>query len=114
MSCGRSWMTGDKIKRDEVVAHHILHDKNAPHHTLYGGFYDTYRNFAAVKGQGENKKAEGSRKWQIEADLIDAWVKLLNGEAPSHWDLQNQIDFLRERRSKVYITDYARKLPRIV
>ena len=113
MSCGRSWMTGEEISRDEVLAHHISHDKRTGK-TLYGGFYETMRNFAAVKGPYENKIAEGHRKWQIEAELIEAWVRLLNGEAPSHWPSNYRRDFLKDRKSKVYITDYARKLPKLI
>ena len=116
MSCGRSWLTGNPIDRDDVLVHHILHDKTpSPNYgkTLYGGFYDTIRNLAAIEGKSENQIVEGQRKWNIEALLIQTWVSLLNGKPPSHWSKNNQQAFVKQRRSKVYITNYARKIPNV-
>ena len=109
---GRSWKTGKEISYDEALVHHIRHGSNGK--TLYGGVYDTLKNFACLKGDKENRDVEGAKRQQWEATFIYMWKQFKAGnwkEAVKHWpNRADRTDFLRERRSKRYLDYWLGKL----
>ena len=58
LSCGCSYKTGERIDFDKALLHHIRHNKFGD--TLYGGFYDTLKNLACLKGDKEKSEVEGA------------------------------------------------------
>ena len=109
MTCGRSWKTGEKIKFDGAMLHHILHDETG--HTLYGVDYENkYEYFACLKDDGENNEVERADKQQEwENTFVNMWRLFKEGDfkkATAHWDSKNRKEFLAERRQSKRYLDY--------
>jgi hypothetical protein len=113
---GRSWMTGEKLSFDEAMLHHILHDENG--YTLYGMDYENrFEYFVCLNKDGENAKMEGTTVRQYWEDkFIFMWQQFKAGNykaATEHWNdfnPQNQMDFLRVRKSMRYLDNWLEKL----
>ncbi len=111
LSGGRSWKTGKRISYDEALVHHIRHGSNTL--TLYGGVYDTIKNFACLDGNEENLEVERTDKQKWENIFIYMWKQFKAGnweEALKHWEKADRIDFLRDRRSRRYLDYWLSKL----
>ena len=112
LTAGRSWITGEKMFYDESILHHIRHGANG--RTLYGGTYDTLKNFAAVT-HGENVgEVEGKKRQYYEDLFIYMWDMFKQGkfkEATMHWEDNNlQMEYLREVKSKSFLSYWLGKI----
>jgi len=107
LTCSRSWLTGEPITYDETLVHHIYHDPNPPHKTLYGVDYETLNCLVALKGNKENQKVEGSDWKKYQDRFIYMWQQFKAGnfeDATRFWDKIYRDAFLRERTSRRYLT----------
>jgi hypothetical protein len=111
ITAGRSWITGEKMTYDQTILHHIRHDANGK--TLYGGIYDTLTNFAAVRGDKENKLVEGVEQQKYETIFIYMWEMFKQGkfrEATMHWNPIIQDEFIKELNSIRYLKYWISKI----
>lgn len=111
LTAGRSWITGEKMTYDQTVLHHVRHDPNGK--TLYGGYYDTLKNFAAVRGDKENKLVEGVDQQKYETIFIYMWEMFKQGEfrkATMHWDPIFQDEFIKDLNSIRYLKYWISKI----
>ncbi len=111
LTARRSWITGEKISCDKSVLHHIRHGSDG--RTLYGGVYDTLKNFAAVTS-GENVGLlEGKKRKHYEDQLLYMWEMFKQGrykEATKFWDPALQAKFLIEIKSMSYLPYWLGKI----
>ena len=113
LTAGRSWWSGEKMTYDETILHHIRHDANFPFKTLYGGTYETLQNFAAVRGDKENKEVEGQNLQISIALFINMWELFKQGkfeEATMHWNPVLQAEYLKDLRSERYLKYWMSKI----
>jgi hypothetical protein len=112
LTCERSWLTGEKVKYDETLAHHIYHDPTTGK-TLYGTDYETLNCLVALKGDKENKQVEGANWKKYQDRFIYMWQQFKKGnfyEAARFWNKPYRDEFLIERKSNRYLNYWLKIL----